>query len=197
MIFTNADSPAPPVILSESKTSSSEKPQTVSGTSPAGARLTTPEALDRIVLQSAPKHRVDPKLIRAVIATESNWNSRAVSPKGAQGLMQLIPSTARKLGVANAFDPAQNVDGGVRYLRMMLERYNGDLHKALAAYNASPGAVDRFGGVPNFRETREYIRRVTSTYLGPGSDGQAPALAVSNPIYRATDTQGRLVFTNQ
>ena len=86
VVFTNADSPAPPVILSESKTSSSEKPQTVSGASPAGARLATPEALDRIVLRSAQKHRVDPKLIRAVTATESNWNSRAVSRSGAHAI---------------------------------------------------------------------------------------------------------------
>ena len=115
--------------------------------------------------KTAEKHHVDPNLVRAVISTESNWNASAVSRKGALGLMQLIPGTAQRLGVGNAFDPAQNVDAGVRYLGMLLERYNGDLNKTLAAYNAGPGAVDRFGGVPNFRETRNYVEKVTATLL--------------------------------
>jgi soluble lytic murein transglycosylase-like protein len=148
------------------------------------------------VVQAAEKHHVDPKLVRAVIATESSWNSSAVSSKGALGLMQLIPTTARQMGVGNAFDPAQNVDGGTHYLGMMLQRYNGDVGKALAAYNAGPGAVDRFGGVPNFPETRAYVRRVTSTYFGNGSIRETqPPPAPS--IYRMTDTSGRLVFTNE
>ena len=161
-------------------------------------RPTTAEELDLIVQKTAEKHRVDPRLVRAVIATESNWDVAAVSHKGAQGLMQLIPETAQQLGVYDAFDPAQNVDGGVRYLSMMLDRYNGDVHKALAAYNAGPGAVDRSGGVPRFRETRNYVQKVTSAYLGgTGLRPRAISAAAPLPIYRAVEADGRVVFRNE
>ena len=161
-------------------------------------RRTTPEELDRLVQNTAEKHRVDPRLVRAVIATESNWNATALSRKGAQGLMQLIPGTAQQLGVADAFDPAQNVDGGVRYLSMMLNRYDGDVHKALAAYNAGPGAVDRSGGVPRIQETRNYVQKVTSAYLGgTGLQPRAIATATAIPIYRAVEADGRVVFRNE
>lgn len=168
------------------------------GASPAAAPSSmTPEALRKIVLQTAEKHNVDPALVGAVISTESNWNTSAISRKGALGLMQLVPGTAQQLGVGNAFDPAQNVDAGVRYLGMMLQRYDGDLRKALAAYNAGPGVVDRFGGVPNFRETREYVRKVTSTYFRPGSSQQPFAFSAPRPIYREAAADGRVVFTNE
>ena len=156
-------------------------------------KAAAPVELDSMVQETAEKHHVDPNLVRAVISAESNWNSRAVSRKGALGLMQLIPGTAQTLGVGNAFDPAQNVDAGVRYLGMLLERYNGDLSKALAAYNAGPGLVDRFGGVPNIRETRNYVQKVTSTYFGPGLEPQARP----QPIYRTVQDDGRVVFTNE
>jgi len=165
-----------------------------------------PVELDTLVQQTAEKHHVDPNLVRAVISTESNWNADAVSRKGALGLMQLVPGTAHLLGVGNAFDPAQNVDAGVRYLGMLLDRYNGDLNKALAAYNAGPGAVDRFGGVPNFPETRNYVQKVTATYYSPGLTPSfaAPRLRAPNfvpqappPIYRAVAADGRVVFTNE
>jgi soluble lytic murein transglycosylase-like protein len=162
------------------------------------ARPTTPEELDRLVQKTAEKHRVDPRLVRAVIATESNWNATALSRKGAQGLMQLIPTTAQQLGVADAFDPAQNVDGGVRYLSMMLNRYYGDVPKALAAYNAGPGAVDRSGGVPRIQETRNYVQKVTSAYWGgTGLQPRAIATATAIPIYRAVEADGRVVFRNE
>lgn len=146
-----------------------------------------------MVLQTAQRHHVDPNLVRAVISTESNWDASAVSRRGAQGLMQLIPETAHTLGVGNPFDPVQNVDAGTRYLGMLLERYKGDLSKALAAYNAGPAVVDRFGGVPNYRETRNYVQKVTSSYYGPGLVPQAPP----PPIYRTVRDDGRVVFTNE
>jgi soluble lytic murein transglycosylase-like protein len=156
-----------------------------------------PAALSQMVQQSAEKNHVDPALVRAVISTESNWNSSAVSAKGALGLMQLIPGTAQRLGVGNAFDPVQNVEGGTRYLAMLLQRYNGDVTKAVAAYNAGPGAVDRFGGVPAYRETRNYVQKVTSTYFGPGSDRDPHAYVMPKPIYRTLDPNGRVVFSNE
>ena len=161
------------------------------------APVMVPAGLDQVVQRSAEKHHVDPALVRAVIKTESNWNSTAVSSKGALGLMQLIPGTAQRLGVGNAFDPVQNVDAGTRYLGMLLGRYNGDVNKALAAYNAGPGAVDRFGGVPNYRETRNYVQKVTSTYFRPGSDQVFRAYDAPARIYRQTDSDGRVVFVNE
>ena len=111
--------------------------------------------------------------------------------------MQLVPETAQQLGVYNAFDPAQNVDAGVRYLRMLLERYNGDLPKALAAYNAGPSVVDRWGGVPNYRETRDYVRKVTNYLLPTRFRPQSPLRAASKPIYRTRRTTAGVVFTNE
>lgn len=162
----------------------------------ANPRPTSPQEIDQIVQTTAEKHRVDPRLVRAVISTESNWNAGAVSPKGAQGLMQLNPDTAQKLGVADAFDPAQNVDGGVRYLGMMLDRYNGDMPKALAAYNAGPGAVDRSGGIPRIPETRNYVQKVTSAYVG-GTGLRPRAVAEPMQIYRVVEADGRVVFRNE
>jgi soluble lytic murein transglycosylase-like protein len=174
-------------------------------TTEADADASTPDqpaatkpTLDQMVNEVATRHNVDPQLVRAVIGAESNWNPQAVSRTGAQGLMQLEPSTARLLGVSKAFDPQQNLEGGVTYLRMLLVRYGGDLDKALAAYNAGPGAVDRAGGVPHIAETENYVHRVTATYNNPGSDRSPRVpMEVSHPIYRSTDDAGRVVFTNE
>ena len=167
-----------------------------SATSAPAARPLGGEVLHQLVQETAHKHNVDPNLVSAVISTESNWNTSAISSKGALGLMQLIPETAQHFGVYNPFDPTQNVEAGVTYLSNLLERYNGDLPKALAAYNAGPRAVDRWGGVPDYRETREYVRKVTSSYFQPGSEHQ-PWRAASKPIYRTTTDDGRVVFTNE
>jgi soluble lytic murein transglycosylase-like protein len=116
--------------------------------------------LSDVVAAASGKYRLDPDLVNSVIKAESGFNVRAVSPKGAQGLMQLMPGTASELGVPNAFDPEANVDGGARYLRELLERYNFDLVKALAAYNAGTKRVEQYGGVPPYHETRAYVKRI-------------------------------------
>jgi soluble lytic murein transglycosylase-like protein len=112
----------------------------------------------------AARNRVSPALVTAVIETESSYNPRAVSPRGAMGLMQLMPEVARDLGVENPFEPEENIRGGVTLLRRLLDKYHGDQRLALAAYNAGEGAVDRSGGVPDFPETREYVNRVINAY---------------------------------
>ena len=117
-----------------------------------------------LAIATAQRHGLDPELVLAVVGVESAFKPDAVSGKGAQGLMQLMPGTARELGVTDAMDPAQNLDGGTRYLRMLIAKYGGDLGRALAAYNAGPGAVSRYRGVPPYRETHHYIDRVLRRY---------------------------------
>ena len=121
-------------------------------------------ALNQIVNSASAVYHLDPDLVNSVIHAESGFNVRAVSPKGARGLMQLMPGTANQLGVSDAFDPQTNVEGGSRYLRELLERYNFDLVKALAAYNAGPQRVEQYQGVPPFRETRAYVARIVHEY---------------------------------
>ena len=121
-------------------------------------------ALNQVVNSASAAYHLDPDLVNSVIHAESGFNSRAVSPKGARGLMQLMPGTANQLGVNDAFDPQANVGGGSRYLRELLERYNFDLVKALAAYNAGPERVEQYRGVPPFRETRAYVARIVHEY---------------------------------
>ena len=118
---------------------------------------------DGLIGLTAREHQLQPALVKAVIAAESNFDPDAVSRKGAQGLMQLMPETAAFLGVADPLQPLENVRGGTRYLRLMIDRY-GDLERALAAYNAGPSAVDRYGGIPPYPETRDYVQRVLTYY---------------------------------
>ena len=124
----------------------------------------TTQSLAAIISDASARSQIDADFIASVIRAESGNNPRAVSRKGAQGLMQLMPQTANNLGVKNSFDPAENVDGGVRYLRELLLQYNGDAAKALAAYNAGPQRVQQYNGVPPYRETHAYVARVITDY---------------------------------
>jgi soluble lytic murein transglycosylase-like protein len=129
---------------------------------PAPAPVST-ELYADLIHASATRNGVDEKLIRRVIAEESNFNPRAVSPKRAQGLMQLLPETAARYSVTNVFDPAQNIEAGAHYLKDLLIRYSGNLKLALAAYNAGPEVVDRYAGIPPYPETQKYVSRITSS----------------------------------
>ena len=152
--------------------------------------------IERIVQDAAARHQLDPALVKAVINTESGWNPSAISRKGAVGLMQLVPGTAQRFGVGNPYDPAQNIEGGTTYLKALLERYDGDLSKTLAAYNAGEGAVDRSGGIPWYPETRRYVKKVTETYFRPES-GRGPTVWSRRPtVRREVDASGRVIFTN-
>src|ERR1700730_16121075 len=155
------------------------------------------DGVEKLVREAAERHRVDPALIRAVIETESNWNPRAYSHKGAGGLMQLIPTTAKRYGAFDVFNPQQNIDAGVKHLKWLLERYNGNLDLALAAYNAGEGAVDRAHGIPAFRETRNYVQRVQNAYFRPGSGRLADAFINAHAIHKDVTADGRVVFTNE
>jgi hypothetical protein len=140
--------------------------------------LSDRERIDDLIQEHARAQGLSPTLVRAVVQVESGFNPVAVSPKGALGLMQLMPATARELGVDNPFHPEQNIRGGVTYLKRLLDMYNQDITLALAAYNAGPGSVDRYGDVPPYRETQDYVRKITTV------TGKAPPPPV---IYKWLD----------
>ncbi len=160
----------------------------------AEGHMITSNDIDTVIEDAAKRHNVDPNLVRAVIKVESNFNPHAVSRKGAMGLMQLMPSTARLLNVSDPFDPEQNVEAGVKHLRGLLDNFNGDVALSLAAYNAGEGAVRRAGQhVPNYSETRDYVRKIT----GMAATGLVMA-PVANPsrITVRRDADGHLVISN-
>jgi soluble lytic murein transglycosylase-like protein len=167
--------------------------------SASGSLARIPANIDQLVEQTASRYHVDPDLIRAVIRVESGYDPKAVSSKGAMGLMQLVPATALRFGVANPFDPKQNLDGGVNYLKYLMGLFGGDLNLSLAAYNAGEHSVQRSGGIPAIPETQDYVRKVTSIY----QPGNAPALAKITPkeppkapITRYVDDYGVVHYTN-
>lgn len=158
-----------------------------------------PADIERLVEQTASRFQVDPALIRAIIRVESDYDPKAISNKGAMGLMQLIPETAHRFGVVNAFDPKQNLEGGINYLKYLLHLFGGDLSLSLAAYNAGEHTVQLSGGIPAIPETQNYVRKVTSIY----QTGEAPVPAKATPkeppkapITRYVDANGVVHFTN-
>jgi soluble lytic murein transglycosylase-like protein len=159
----------------------------------AGHRSVSADEIDRFINEAAARHHVDPNLVRALVKVESNYNPRALSSKGAMGLMQLMPGTARMYDVHNPFDAAQNVDAGVRHLKGLLQNFKGDVSLSLAAYNAGQGAVERSGGIPPYTETRNYVKRITNL-MGSGSEVRFSSLSI--PIQVRRDERGRLVITN-
>ncbi|HEY7615529.1 MAG TPA: lytic transglycosylase domain-containing protein [Terriglobales bacterium] len=157
----------------------------------------TQAQIDAAIQQAAARHNVDPNLVRAVVKVESNFNPNAVSRKGAMGLMQLMPQTARQLKVENPFDPEQNVDAGVRHLKRLMESYGGDVRLSLAAYNAGAGAVARSAGIPRYAETRNYVRRITQLYLGGSVSGRQLFGSVApDPVRMQRDERGVLYISN-
>jgi len=164
----------------------------VSGTAAGWLRLPAGDR-DRYATEirhAAARYGVPEKLVSAVIRVESGFNARAISRKGARGLMQLMPQTASSLGVRDTFDPRENIDGGVRHLRALMERFGDNLPLVLAAYNAGERAVTGFGGIPPYAETRDYVRRVLQLVDGGALDGFA------RPVYRTISNDGTVIYTN-
>jgi soluble lytic murein transglycosylase-like protein len=196
--FVNVDPPVAPKFTGSKPRTNIYLPAQSSFTGRSWAALEmSRDGVEKIVREAADRHSVDPALVRAVIETESNWNPKAWSHKGAGGLMQLIPTTAQKYGASDVFNPQQNIDAGVKHLKWLLERYNGNLDLALAAYNAGEGAVDRAHGIPAFRETRNYVQKVQNAYFRPGSGRLADAYVNSRAIHKDVSPDGRIIFTNE
>lgn len=153
-----------------------------------------PDGIGRLIDRIARKHGMDPELVKAVAKVESNYNPTAISPKGALGVMQLLPATAQRFGVADAYNPAQNIEGGIRYLKFLRKRFPGNLALVLAAYNAGENAVRKHGGIPPYRETRDYVHKIRQLY---GRDLPDPSAGGVKPdIVSYRDSAGRRVYSN-
>ena len=168
----------------------------------------TPDPIHALIDSIAGTHGVDPALVKAMVKAESNFNRWAISSKGALGLMQLIPNTGARFGVRDFFDPKQNIEGGVRYIKFLLDKFNGDLDLSLAAYNAGENLVERLGRVPSYVETRNYVRKVRAQYGKPpvavapvkqviGTPvAAAPPAPARQEIFRTVDERGIVYFSN-
>lgn len=177
--------PDPPAVSSELPASASRL--ATPGKAVAGFPARPKTDLTELVNETSGRYRLDPDFVNSVIKAESAFNVHAVSPKGAQGLMQLMPGTATQLGVPNAFDAQANVEGGTKYLRELLEKYNFDIGKALAAYNAGPHKVDRYGGIPPYYETRAYVAKIVRDFnKKKAAQEKAAASKKSAPLKTAT-----------
>jgi soluble lytic murein transglycosylase-like protein len=152
-------------------------------------------SFDPIIEKYSAEYRMDPSLVRAMISKESGFNSKAVSPKGAQGLMQLMPATAARHGVRNTFDPEENIKGGIKHMRSLMDMFDNNLTLSLAAYNAGENLVQRIGRVPNIRETNDYVRTITQKY-GKSKMETVAEQPVQPSMYRFTDQNGILHLTN-
>jgi len=167
------------------------------------ARISRPTEYDQLIARAAGDHSLDPRLVKSVMLVESGFNAAAVSPKGARGLMQLMPATATSHGVKNAHNPAENIAGGTKYLSHLLELFDGNLEKSLAAYNAGEAAVARYGGIPPYDETRNYVRKALTAYYGTPYAGGAPGSlgggfgrpASGKPVRVNRDANNRPVLT--
>jgi len=152
-------------------------------------KIPSKKKYDHIISRNASKYNIESAIIKAVITAESNWNPKAISQKGAIGLMQLMPSTAEDLKVSNPFDPEENIEGGTKYLRHLLNRFNGNLDLALAAYNAGPSKVEKSGGIPAIVETNKFVRHVNEIYKGKSHNKPVK-------IYKVTYNDGTILYTN-
>ena len=156
----------------------------------------TEKEIDDAINKAADRHAVDPNLVRALVKVESNFNPNAVSRKGAMGLMQLMPQTARQMKLTNPFNPEENIDAGVRHLKDLLDSYGGDVRLSLAAYNAGAGAVARSAGIPHYAETRNYVKRITQLYGGSLGNNYFLPGASREPVRVQRDVRGVLYISN-
>lgn len=204
--FTNMQLPGSVRIIREEKAASPSRGDAL----PSEARSSG--NIQSIVENKASRYRLDPQLLMEVIRAESDFNTYAVSPKGARGLMQLMPGTASRLGVRDSFDPEQNIDGGTRYLRYLLDYFNGSVPLALAAYNAGENAVTRWQNIPPYKETQHYVKKIMKNYgktnVGGNSEVVRTASTRTNPSKRSRKDEaapirqvvaedGSIIFTNQ
>ncbi|HTS11804.1 MAG TPA: lytic transglycosylase domain-containing protein [Candidatus Limnocylindrales bacterium] len=185
------------VEVAASDVESIEPEESFAANAPAVAMPADAGPFAKLIRDAAQKHGVDEGLIRSVIAVESNFKPRAISRRQALGLMQLLPQTAARYSVGNVFDPAQNIDGGTRYLKDLLAQYQGNLRLALAAYNAGPDSVERYGGVPPFRETQSYVKRITASVAKSKKSAapSAPSMAQLKAQLNATGASAASVST--